>query len=145
LIASTCARKIAALSNLLGDIGWERCGDDQDGVPNEGAQGWLLGELFPVAQLRPWLEEWQRQDNDALAEAARLLEVAALDRSLFGEKERALRAEVSDKQLVLGTGALLFARIERWMASREADYVGGVLSPVRPDPPPSPSKDKNGR
>lgn len=113
---SGVARKIAALSNLLSDIGWER-----EGLNDPLCTGWILGELFPVAQLRPWLEEWQRQDHEALIEAERALEVYQLERrphqrTAGGDAGR--RNAIADAQTKLGTGAILLARIEKWMASR---------------------------
>jgi hypothetical protein len=123
---SDVARKIAALSNLLGDIGWEREAA-QDGGTGMPVPSWFLGELFPVAQLRPWLEEWQRQDNEALIEAERALEVFSLEKPRgFGHQEffedeanekKKLRQAIADAQTKLGTGAILLARIEKWMAS----------------------------
>lgn len=94
MAASTAARKIAALSNLLGDIGWERSEARPLG------EGYLLGELFPVAQLGPWLEEWRYQDTEALGAA------------LSDE-------DAENAQTKLGTGAILLARIEKWMACKE--------------------------
>jgi hypothetical protein len=100
--ASDAARKIAALSNLLGDIGWERNHALSRVQTTEGKEGWgdrwVLGELFPVFQLRPWLEEWVEADTEALG--------AALSDA---DAERA--------QTKLDTGAILLARIEKWMAS----------------------------
>lgn len=115
--ASDAARQVAALSNLLGDIGWG-CKAAQDGGTGMPVPSWFLGELFPVAQLRPWLEEWQRQDNEALHTAVSILEVAKLAvNSCEAEPEAAMA--VSDAQTKLGTGAILLARIEKWMASHE--------------------------
>lgn len=116
--ASNQARKIAALSNLLGDIGWERAAMPLSDLPNEGS--WVLGELFPVAQLRPWLEEWQRQDDEALLHSEQLLEVDQLARPIgWGAKsEGEIRQAIANAQTKLGTGAILLARIEKWMASR---------------------------
>lgn len=107
--ASSCARKIAALSNLLDNIGWER-----EAPPSVLA--WDLGELFPAAQLRPWLEEWQRQDDEALRNAEEVLEVAkvAVNRC---EAEPTAHMAVSDAQTKLGIGAILLARLEKWRAS----------------------------
>lgn len=104
--ASACARDLAALSNLLGDIGWER-------EARPSVLAWDLGELFPVAQPRPWLKEWQRQDNEALVE--RVLET-------FQQEGQEIRAtlrkdEIAAAQTKLGTGAILLARTEKWMAS----------------------------
>lgn len=113
---SVAARKIAALSNLLGDIGWEREAVQDPDESMKTATPWVLGELFPVAQLRPWLEEWQRQDNDALRQSEELLELADVDSSMSQE---AIRERVSDAQTKLGTGAILLARIEKWMACKE--------------------------
>lgn len=48
---SSTARKIAALSNLLGNIGRERKAPTSGGW--EVRDQWHLGELFPVVQLRP--------------------------------------------------------------------------------------------
>lgn len=116
---SSVTRKIAALSNLLGDIGWQRetpYGDDL--AP--GTQVVSLGELFPVAQLRPWLEEWQRQDDEALAETERTLEVFELEAEASKRDshfENGLRQRIADAQTKLGAGAILLARIEKWMAS----------------------------
>jgi len=114
--ASTSARKIAALSNLLGDIGWHR-----ETAKTVEAHPWALGELFPVAQLRPWLEEWQRQDNEALAHSEQLLEVDQLSRPIgWGAKsEGEIRQAIAAAQTKLGTGAILLARIEKWMASND--------------------------
>ncbi len=111
--ASDQARKIAALSNLLGDIGWER--EATIGEPSipEQTTTWKLGELFPVAQLRPWLEEWQRQDDEALVEAEREVKERRGAAKPFWERL------VSEAQTKLGTGAILLARIEKWMASHE--------------------------
>lgn len=113
--ASNSVRKIAALSNLLGDIGWERETISSEG-PERVDDGWFLGELFPVAQLRPWLEEWQRQDDEAckLAEETQVLARTALDEKA---QERHV-ALVAGAQAKLGTGAILLARLEKWMASR---------------------------
>lgn len=113
--ASACARKIAALSNLLGDIGWERRAPE-DGGTGMPVPSWFLGELFPVAQLRPWLEEWQRQDNEALINAEQALEVAKL--AYDPSKEPRMRQLIADAQTKLGTGAILLARLEKWMACR---------------------------
>lgn len=107
--ASDCARKVAALSNLLGDIGWEREAFEGEEIPErEFARSWSLGELFPVAQLRPWLEEWQRQDNEALDTAEGLFK---------GRGPEDGGSVIADAQTKLGTGAILLARIEKWMAS----------------------------
>lgn len=100
---SNAARKIAALSNLLGDIGWER-------EAKPGVVAWLLGELFPVAQLRPWLGEWQRQDDDALVQAEALFK---------GRGPEDGGRVIDDAQIKLGTGAILLARIEKWMTCKE--------------------------
>lgn len=114
---SSHARKIAALSNLLSDIGWEREVQGEHPIPN----CWFLGELFPAAQLRPWLEEWQRQDNEVLANAERAVEVAELQKATKGTdfpyNEGVARKRVADAQTKLGTGAIFLARIEKWMAS----------------------------
>jgi hypothetical protein len=117
---SGVARKIAALSNLLGDIGWERegTGPREGSVAGMHPPAWILGELFPVAQLRPWLEEWQRQDDEALKLAEGVLEVAKVAVNSC-EAEPTARIAVSDAQTRLGTGAILLARIEKWMASHE--------------------------
>jgi len=122
--ASDCARKIAALSNLLGDIGWEREQPNCDHLWFTG-----LGQLFPVAQLRPWLEQWQKEDDEALVEVERALEVWNLEETEFekkgyglhdkGAKEAELRQAIAEAQTKLGTGAILLARIEKWMASHE--------------------------
>jgi hypothetical protein len=118
--ASTCARRIAALSNLLGDIGWERHAPLGEGGK---LRDFLLGELFPVAQLRPWLEEWQRQDDEALGEAEEALEVGEAESVehgvyRYGHVDLLCRA-IPAAQTKLGTGAILLARIEKWMASHE--------------------------
>lgn len=106
---SDVARKIAVLSNLLGDIGWEREAFEGEEIPErEFARSWSLGELFPVAQLRPWLEEWQRQDNEALDTAEGLFK---------GRGPEDGGSVIADAQTKLGTGAILLARIEKWMAS----------------------------
>lgn len=107
--ASNKARRIAALSNLLGDIGWER--EASTSVTHEGVD-YFLGELFPVAQLRPWLEEWQRQDD----EAARNCEEAVEANHPVGA-DLALREAMTKSRQKLGTGAILLARLEKWMAS----------------------------
>ena len=126
--ASTSARKIAALSNLLGDIGWEReaARTSREELSAGECKRWFLGELFPIAQLRPWLEEWQRQDDEALVEAERRLEACQLERNEGGsvflrpdEKEAEMRSAIADAQTKLGTGAILLARVEKWMASHE--------------------------
>lgn len=118
--ASSCARKIAALSNLLGDIGWERGGAvtayEYSEVSGAGVPVWFLGELFPVAQLRPWLEEWQHQDDEALVEAEQALETSLLETDVHAESHN--RVVVASAQTKLGTGAILLARLEKWMASR---------------------------
>jgi hypothetical protein len=122
--ASTSARKIAALSNLLGDIGWEReavfpNSEDPQLDVAEGEASWILGELFPIAQLRPWLEEWQRQDNEALTEAEQAFEVCQLEKIADPDpREGAQRQIIANAQTKLGSGAILLARIEKWMASR---------------------------
>lgn len=109
------ARKIAALSNLLGDIGWER---ELPDVSFEGVrQGFVLGELFPVAQLKPWLEEWQRRDDKALRNTEEALEAAKFGDHPKHDNEAEFRQAIADAQTKLGTGALLLARIEKWMAS----------------------------
>lgn len=110
--ASDKAREIAALSNLLGDIGWEREQPNCDHLWFTG-----LGQLFPVAQLRPWLEEWQRQDDEALAQVERELEAERLSVPNGSGMEGRLRQRIADAQTELGTGAILLARIEKWMAS----------------------------
>lgn len=115
--ASTCARKVAALSNLLGDIGWQREDKGEWG-------GGFLGELFPVAQLRPWLEEWQREDSEALTNAEEALEARQAALSGSGprcevEEDGRLRQAIANAQTELGTGAILLARIEKWVASHE--------------------------
>lgn len=107
---SPYARKIAALSNLLDDIGWEREGKTTELTP------WTLGELFPVAQLWPWLEEWQRQDGETLARIESNLEVALVAED-EGELEVGVRQGIAAAQTKLGAGAILLARIEKWMAS----------------------------
>lgn len=127
---SDCCRKIAALSNLLSDIGWQRDGGENlaasHGDGTEHKRFWVLGELFPVAQLRPWLEEWQRRDEKALVEVEGALEAGKLEtppdgigRTVLGEMERlgGLRKAVADAQTKLGIGAILLARIEKWTAS----------------------------
>jgi hypothetical protein len=103
------ARKIAALSKLLGDIGWERSEDPP-------IREWTgLGGLFPVAQLRPWLEEWLRQDKEALELAEEVLEVAKVAANGC-EAEPTAHIAVSDAQTKLGTGAILLARIGKdWL------------------------------
>jgi len=115
---SNAARKIAALSNLLSDIGWERVIGTLDPEDEEVA-AWTLGELFPVAQLRPWLEEWQCQDNEALVEAERALEATELEKgrletgpmiSIRRREEGDHRQAIADAQTKLGTGAILLAR-----------------------------------
>jgi hypothetical protein len=119
-VGSDCARKIAALSNLLGDIGWERKYDAPGTRLAVRVNAWSLGELFPVAQLRPWLEEWQRQDNEALINAERALETWELDRrGTTLAYEAGLRQAIAAAQTKLGTGAILLARIEKWMACKE--------------------------
>jgi hypothetical protein len=116
---SGVARKITALSNLLGDIGWERDGQD----PPNYDDLFFLGELFPVAQLRPWLEEWLRQDNEALEEGERALKIAGRGtdegRKISGQDDARARKAIAEAQTKLGTGAILLARIEKWMASHE--------------------------
>lgn len=121
---STQARKIAALSNLLGDIGWEREAEKPSTHFSEPKH--LLGELFPVAQLRPWLEGWQRQDNEALAKADGALETLTHEKdegpwnpaeAMEGIAET--REAIVEGTGKLGTGAILLARIEKWMASHE--------------------------
>jgi hypothetical protein len=119
---SDAARKITALSNLLGDIGWERRAvfpnsEDPQLDVAEGEASWILGELFPVAQLRPWLEEWQRQDDKALADHEANLEVAKL--AVDPTIEPVVRANIAKAQTKLGTGAILLARIEKWMTSHD--------------------------
>lgn len=114
-VASSAARKIAALSNLLSDIGWER--EASGPMRPELGQYWPLGELFPVAQLRPWLEEWQRQDDEALTQAEEVLQALDADRDAVEKAQ--LRLGIADAQTKLGTGAILLARIEKWMASHE--------------------------
>ncbi len=114
---SDYARNIAALSNLLGDIGWER---DGVGLRASGIGRypfWLLGELFPPTQLRPWLEEWQRQDDEALTKAEQSVEIIALEGNR-PKNEGLARKRVAGAQTKLGTGAILLARLEKRMASR---------------------------
>lgn len=106
--ASSEARQIAALSNLLGDIGWERSEARPLG------EGYLLGELFPVAQLRPWLEKWQRRDSMVELRANRRVEM-----NHPPSADRELRDQLAEVRIKLGTGAILLTRIEKWMASRE--------------------------
>lgn len=114
--ASNAARKIAALSNLLGDIGWDRETPYSDDLAL-GTQVVSLGELFPVAQLRPWLEEWQRQDNEALRTAEEGLGVAQAEHGTGSDEAgRCVKSQMG-AQTKLGTGAILLARIEKWMAS----------------------------
>jgi hypothetical protein len=112
--ASSAARQIAALSNLLGDIGWEQ--EATGPMRPELGQYWPIGELFPVVQLRPWLEEWQHQDDEALVEQETNLEIA-LAAEDDGEFEVKVRQAITRAQTKLGTGAILLARIEKWMAS----------------------------
>jgi hypothetical protein len=106
---SDAARQVAALSNLLGDIGWERESPEVDAFQG-GITSWPLGELFPVAQLGPWLEEWQRQDDEALVQAETLFK---------GRGPEDGGRVINDAQIKLGTGAILLARIEKWMASHD--------------------------
>lgn len=98
-VGSAAARKIAALSNLLGDIDWERegAGPPEGTVAGMHPPTWFLGELFPVAQLRPWLEEWVGDDTEALG-------------AVVSDQD------VESAQVKLGTGILLLARLEKWMA-----------------------------
>lgn len=90
---SDLSRSIVVLSNLLGDIGWEREATGAEYLPSVQTV-WVLGELFPVAQLRPWLEGWVDVDNAGSTD------------------------ETPEKLKKLGTGAILLARLEKWMASR---------------------------
>lgn len=107
-IASDRARRIAALSNLLGDIGWEREARSLGDIEGRrgfaesflGDRAWTLGELFPTAQLRPWLEQWVGGDTEVLG--------ASMSDS-----------DAQSAQTKLGTGALLLTRLEKWMASHE--------------------------
>lgn len=118
--ASNAARQIAALSNLLGDIGWEREAPTGEWGTDPGHSEdriWILGELFPAAQLRPWLEEWQRQDDEALVESEALSAVA--DRAVDPGVAERQRTITNNAQIKLGTGAILLARIEKWMACKE--------------------------
>lgn len=91
--ASSVARRITALSNLLGDIGWEREAA-QDGGTGMPVPSWFLGELFPIAQLRPWLGQWTEEDLSISHNTA-----------------------ADGAFATLGTGWLLLARLEKWMAS----------------------------
>lgn len=113
--ASANARKITALSNLLGDVGWERPGQPEH-LSARGVNRWILGELFPVAQLRPWLEEWQLQDNNVLVLVEQSLEIAELAEER-DEAEVLAQRLIASAQTKLGIGAILLARIEKWMAS----------------------------
>lgn len=114
--ASACARKIAALSNLLGDIGWEGEATRNPDESMKTATPWVLGQLFPVAQLRPWLERWQKEDDEALVDAQQVLEIANLG-DHGNDNEGEYRLAIADAQTKLGTGAIFLARIEKWMAS----------------------------
>lgn len=116
--SSDRARKIAALSNLLGDIGWARPGQPEH-LSARGVNKWVFGELFPVAQLRPWLEGWQRQNNEALVKAEQALEILGLGEpdGIEPNAEGHARRLIAAAQTKLGTGAILLARIEKWMAS----------------------------
>lgn len=135
---STTARRIAALSNLLGDIGWER-EVAQDGGSGMPVPSWFLGELFPVVQLRPWLERWQRQDNEALVNAEEALKARQAALSGGGprcevQEDGRLRQRIADAQTKLGTGATLLARIKSgWppMGIRYAHWKPGAEQEVR--------------
>lgn len=114
------ARKVAVLSNLLDDIGWEREGEDyriESGIPAQYRLGGL--SQLPVAQLGPWLEEWQRQDDEALVEVEGTLKaweaMSGIERS--PAQGQAAEDRVVVAQTKLGTGAILLARLEKWMAS----------------------------
>lgn len=115
---STNARKVAVLSNLLGDIGWEREALPLSDLPTEGS--WFLGELFSVAHLRPWLEGWVKEDTEALCEAERILEATRAREAETGGREHRKGAQETAAEKAedkLGTGGFLLARLKKWMAS----------------------------
>lgn len=119
-VGSNCSRKIAALSNLLGDIGLCRASGHFTDGRHKQLEKWYVGQLFPAAQLRPWLEEWQHQDAQALLEVERAR--SALHREGYGDGgggliEADILRDIEATQTKLGTGAILLARIEKWMAS----------------------------
>jgi hypothetical protein len=112
--ASKNALRITALSSLLDEIGWER---EYDALGTRLAVRVNSWHLSPVAEVGRWLEEWQRQDNEALIDIEETLDIAETH-DPENDNDADYRQGIVDAQTKLGTGAILLARIEKWMASR---------------------------